>query len=94
MSTNKNKEIKVAGGGELVVGHEYEIRHSRKGTFTAIVDQIEGEWIDVTLTSGKERCVSRERIPAEAGDTLTIRDVHSYFIPIPAAQTTAIKETK
>lgn len=77
-----NDEIKVAGGGELEVGKEYEIRHSLKGTFRAIVDKIDGEWIEVTLTSGKERVLSKERIPAEAGDSITIRDVHSYFIPI------------
>lgn len=77
-----NPEIKVAGGGSLEIGKEYEVRHSRKGTFTATIDKIEGEWIEVTLTSGKERVLSKERIPAEAGDSITIRDVHSYFIPI------------
>lgn len=75
-------QIKVAGEGKLKVGNKYECRHSRKGTFDVLVKKISGEWIDVEILKGEARNIARFTPNDQAGDTITVRDVHSYFIPI------------
>ncbi len=71
----------VAGGGKPEVGKEYEVRHSRKGTFRIRVKAIRGEWMDGEVTDGVAKAVMRYNV-AEEGDPITIRDTLSYLIPI------------
>lgn len=73
--------IIVAGGGTLKIGHEYEVRHSRKGTFAMVVKEVNGEWISGVVTSGIAKAIMSYNVK-EAGEPVTVRDVHSYFIPV------------
>lgn len=70
----------VAGGGTPEVGKEYEVRHSRKGTFRIRVTAIRGEWVDGEVIDGVAKAVMRYNV-AEEGDHITIRDTQSYLIP-------------
>jgi hypothetical protein len=71
----------VAGGGKPEVGKEYEVRHSRKGTFRIVVREIRGEWIDGTVVDGVAKAVMTYNV-AHEGDSITIRDTMSYLIPV------------
>ena len=64
-----------------VVGQEYEVRHSRKGTFCMKVTKVEGEWISGTVISGVAKAMMSYNV-AKVGESVTIRDSQSYFIPI------------
>lgn len=79
--------IVVQGGGELEVGQEYEVRHSRKGTFTMEYQSTSehGIWIDGIITGGEIKYVSvQHRIfgPQDVGEKIRIRASLCYFIPI------------
>lgn len=76
-----NKNIIVAGGGQLEIGAEYEVRHSRKGTFAMRVDKVNGEWISGVIVSGVANALMSYNVK-EAGEAITVRDTHSYFIPV------------
>ena len=41
-----------------VIGQEYEIRDSRKGTFKGKILSVNGEWADVEVTDGKPKFIS------------------------------------
>ena len=79
--------IVVQGGGELEVGQEYAVRHSRKGTFTMEYQGTSehGIWVDGVITGGKIRYVSAQhRIygPQDVGEKIRVRASLCYFIPI------------
>lgn len=71
----------VAGKGTLSEGKEYEVRNSRKGTFTMLVSKIDGEWITGTITEGVAAAMMRYNV-RDVGEEITIRACHSYFIPV------------
>lgn len=71
----------VAGGGELKFGEIYEVRHSRKGRFRLKITRLDGEWITGQIVSGVAKALLRYNV-REEGEEITIRDVHSYFIPV------------
>ena len=75
----------VAGGGGLVVGGEYEVRHSRKGTFRIKITALRGEWIDGIISDGTAGAMMSYNVRGE-GEEITIRDCHSYFIPVGGRQ--------
>lgn len=77
----------VSGNGKLSIGNEYEVRHERKGTFSMLVDAIDGEWISGEITKGVARAIMRYNV-CEVGERITIRSCHSYFIPMPAKKRT------
>ena len=64
------------------VGKEYEIRHSRKGTFTGRVLGVHDGFAEVEITGGEPRHVSREAAQVDVGDCISIRDTLSYLIPV------------
>lgn len=79
---NSNPEIKVAGNQLLEIGKVYEVRHSRKGTFCMKVDSVSGEWIyGVVVGDAPAKAILADNVRYE-GDQISIRDVHSYFIPV------------
>lgn len=63
------------------VGKLYEIRHSRKGTFTGKLLSIDGEWADIEIVRGVARAIMDYNIKYE-GEKVTIRDVHSFFTEV------------
>lgn len=75
----------VAGGGGLVVGGEYEVRHSRKGTFRMKITALREEWIDGIISDGTAGAMMSYNVRGE-GEEITIRDCHSYFIPVGGRQ--------
>ena len=89
MSTNTTA-ARVSGtpqpdGSELIkaeVGKTYEVRHCRKGTFTLRVTAINGEWITGEIVAGVAKAVMSYSVGYE-GDSITVRDSHCYFIPVP-----------
>lgn len=64
------------------VGKTYEIRHSRKGTFTGRVIQADpdSEWVTLVVTGGIANAVMSYNVAYE-GDEVTVRRCHSHFIP-------------
>jgi len=79
MKTN----IIVAGGGKLIIGNEYEVRHTRKGTFCMTVENINGEWISGKVSAGIANALMSYNVK-DVGDEITVRDTHSYFVPVTA----------
>lgn len=71
----------VAGGGKLKVGDYYEVRHQRKGNFIMRITDLRGEWIEGVITEGVATALMSYNVKRE-GDSVTIRDCHSYFIPL------------
>lgn len=71
----------VQSHAPLVVGKEYEVRNSRKGTFRMRITKPDGEWITGEITSGVARAVMYHNV-RDVGEEVTIRDKHSYFIPL------------
>lgn len=69
---------------ELQIGKEYVVNHSRKGTFSARVKGVDGEWADLEVTAGKAgaMCSYNEREP---GEDVTVRLSHCRFTEQPAA---------
>lgn len=76
-----NKNIVVAGGGQLEIGQEYEVRHSRKGVFAMRVEKVSGEWISGIITSGVANALMSYNVK-DVGESITVRDTHSYFVPV------------
>lgn len=66
------------------VGKEYEVRHSRKGTFQMRVTEVNGPWAKGLITSGVARAIMRDNV-REEGEHVTVRDTLSYWIPVPEA---------
>ena len=82
MTDKKSKSsYVVAGGGTLEIGKEYEVRHSRKGTFSIKVTALNDEWITGKITKGIAEAIMSYNVAYE-GEEITIRDTHSYFIPL------------
>lgn len=71
----------VQGGGQLEVGKVYDCHHSRKGTFRMRVDSIDGEWISGIVADGVAEAAMSYNFKHK-GDKITVRDIHSYFIPV------------
>lgn len=71
----------VAGGGPLEVGKEYQCRNERKGTFRMKITALNGEWITGIITYGVAKAIMSYNV-RDAGEEVTVRDVHSYFVPI------------
>lgn len=57
---------------ELQVGTEYQVNHSRKGTFTAVLRSVNGEWAELEITHGRARAMCSYNEP-EAGERVTVR---------------------
>ena len=75
---------KIAGkpdGTEPTVGVTYEIRHSRKGTFTMRADAVNGEWLTGTIIEGTAKALLDYNV-REAGEDVTVRDTLSYLIEV------------
>lgn len=70
----------VQGNAPLVIGQIYEVRNSRKGTFQMRITKVDGEWITGVITDGVASAMMRYNV-REEGEEVTVRDVHSYFIP-------------
>jgi len=67
---------------EPEVGVEYEVRHSRKGTFTMLVtDTSDDTWVKGIITTGETRTIMsyNSRGP---GEEQTVRRTFCYFIPL------------
>lgn len=74
---------RVAGrpnGEPPVVGREYTIHHSRKGTFTGRILKLWDCWADVEITRGFASAAMAYNV-REVGDTVTIRDSQCVFAP-------------
>lgn len=74
-----NKYV-VAGGGTIEIGKIYEVRHSRKGTFTLEITKLNGEWITGKIVTGVAKAMMSYNVRDE-GEEITIRGSMSYFIP-------------
>ena len=70
---------------ELQIGKEYLVNHSRKGTFTALVKEVDDEWATLELTAGKAKAMCSYN-KAEAGDEVTVRLSHCRFTEQPASK--------
>jgi len=73
--------------GELpIIGAVYEIRDSRKGTFTGRIISISGNFADVEVIEGKIHWASTEnKIFDSNPDVVSIRDSLVYLIEITQA---------
>lgn len=60
------------------VGKTYAVRHSRKGTFTAKVHAVNGEWADLEVVAGRADAILPEN-RAEKGEGVTVRLSHCSF---------------
>lgn len=65
--------------GNLEKGAIYECRHARKGEFECKILGVQGEWVDVQITKGQARMVSRGTPNAAVGDVLRVRDSFCYW---------------
>jgi hypothetical protein len=65
----------------LEIGREYEVRHTRKGTFCMRVEKLYDCWISGVVTLGVATAVMSYNVKDE-GDEITVRDTQSYFIPL------------
>jgi hypothetical protein len=74
-------------------GKKYDIRHSRKGTFTATVISVSDEWADCLITDGVADAIL-DYNRAGVGDAVTIRACHSLFVPALTAATSPTGEQK
>ena len=63
------------------VGKVYEVRHSRKGTFTIRCTGLAGQWLNGVVTSGVAKAAMTYNVRYE-GEEISIRDVHSYLIEV------------
>jgi hypothetical protein len=68
-----------------VVGQEYKIRDSWKGTFSGRILTVTGEWADVEVTKGKPRFISMDRRLGYNGQ-ISIRACLVYLIEQPAQE--------
>ena len=64
-----------------VVGKRYELRHSRKGTFTVQVVSVNGEWAVCTIIEGVAKAIMSYNVKYE-GEEISVRDTLSYWIPL------------
>ena len=74
----------IAGQGRIsppVVGKLYELRHSRKGTFTVQVKSVNGEWATCTIVEGVAKAIMSYNVKYE-GEEISVRDTLSYWIPL------------
>ena len=76
---------------ELQIGEEYQVNHSRKGRFAAVVKTVDDTWATLELTAGKANAMCSYN-EAEAGEEITVRLSHCTFTmmdrgPIPAQAT-------
>ena len=62
----------------LIPGHTYEVRHSRKGSFTMKLIARGDTWIDGVVEGGKASAMMQhnEKI---LGDPITVRASHCVF---------------
>lgn len=67
-------------GALPVIGGVYDVRHSRKGSFTMRVTDISGEWLSGVIVKGTAKAIMSYNT-REAGESITVRDTHSYLIP-------------
>lgn len=81
METETKSNWVVQGGGKLEVGKEYEVRHSRKGTFRMRIDSVSGEWASGEITHGTANAMMNHNVK-DKGESITVRDVLCYFIPV------------
>lgn len=63
---------------DLVIGSEYMVVHSRKGTFWIRVKSVDGEWIRGEITKGIANAMLSYNV-CRAGEEITIRDSMSQF---------------
>ena len=67
-------------GSAPTVGLEYEIRHSRKGTFRGQVLAVRDCWCELLITDGVASAVMSYNVKQE-DEIVTVRDCLSIFIP-------------
>jgi hypothetical protein len=66
----------------LEIGRHYSVRHSRKGNFCIEVTDLSDPWITGNIISGTAKAIMDYNV-REAGESITIRDEHSYFSALP-----------
>jgi len=68
-----------------IVGQEYEVRHSRKGTFTGCILRILRDWAWIRVTEGEPRFASfGSRLDYDG--IVSVRDSLTYLIEIETEQ--------
>lgn len=73
-----------------IVGAEYEIRHSRKGTFCGKIISVNDPFADVEITDGIAKAIMSYNV-CEVGEIVSIRDTLSYLILLPPIPETVAK---
>lgn len=82
MSTKNQWVIAGTVAGTLpAVGALYEVRNERKGTFTGQVKSVDGEWLTLLIKRDTAKTLPPSNVRDE-GERITVRDVHTYLIPI------------
>jgi hypothetical protein len=71
----------VATTDDLHVGRTYRVASQRKGTFTARIDAVNGEWVDLTIVSGRAKAMLHYNV-REEGEAVTVRRSMASFEPI------------
>ena len=66
------------------VGKTYTVRHSRKGTFKAIVRSVDEEWADLEVVAGRADAIMPDN-RAEKGESVTVRLSMCSFEPAKGA---------
>lgn len=69
---------------EPQIGKEYQVNHSRKGKFCALVKTVSGEWATLELTAGRAKAMCSYN-EVEAGEEVTVRLSHCKFTEQPTA---------
>jgi hypothetical protein len=58
---------------EIEKGKCYKVRHRRKGTFTLLVEHINGEWVSGVIVEGRAGALLHYN-EVEKGEPITVRD--------------------
>lgn len=88
-SNSKLGDWRVAGrpnGEAPEVGKTYEVRHSRKGAFSIRVTDVSALWCTGVIVDGVASAVMSCNVRYK-GENITVRDIHSYFIPLAPSPT-------
>lgn len=62
-------------------GKVYKVTHSRKGNFTAEIVADKGEWVDLALSDGEVKLLSRGA-HIDKGDIFTVRKSFCTFAEV------------
>ena len=80
-------------GATPIIGNIYEIRHSRKGTFTGRIMSVDGEWAKVERLEGEIHWASVEYnlLVGSKPEVVSIRACLSYLIELEPATVLSVE---